>query len=408
MGVGVRIEDFFEGAAGKVLSAVEADPRSSNQHEFNGARPLVELLGFPPASGEKRRFSAAYVYLDDEADPLVVEASATWYDARANQPNRSAEYRFYYPAGLEVMTRARGGDYLVIAKPKLVDERELVVIVANGSSSVAAQLESMFGLEPATSFDVETLESGEDLTIASRRLLEALGYDLKLEDDRFLEDLVNRFGSSFPTTALFSAYARVTLPGVDSRDDADAALLAWCDREEVLFRTFERHLLIERIRSAGSDIDEVLRLAMSAFQRRKSRAGHSLENHVAEVLRTHGIPFEAQAKTEGKVRPDFLVPDGPAYHDPAFPVSRLRMLAVKTTCKDRWRQVVSEAARVRNKHLLTLEAPISTAQLTEMRAHSVLPIVPASLHDLFGGDATRLLSVRETLAEFATVTKGYK
>ncbi len=32
-----------------------------------------------------------------------------------------------------------------------------------------------------------------------------------------------------------------------------------------------------------------------------------------------------------------------AYHDTEFPVENLRMLAVKTTCKDRWRQILNEA-----------------------------------------------------------------
>ena len=42
------------------------------------------------------------------------------------------------------------------------------------------------------------------------------------------------------------------------------------------------------------------------------------------------------------------------------------MLAVKSTCKDRWRQILAEADRLPVKHLLTLEPGISVAQTDEM------------------------------------------
>ncbi|EBK1959289.1 restriction endonuclease, partial [Salmonella enterica] len=42
------------------------------------------------------------------------------------------------------------------------------------------------------------------------------------------------------------------------------------------------------------------------------------------------------------------------YHDSEFPHARLTMLASKSTCKDRWRQMLNEAVRISDKHLLTL------------------------------------------------------
>ncbi|TWG93049.1 EcoRII-like protein [Nocardioides sp. J9] len=337
--------------------------------------------------------------LADDAEPLLVDDTATWYDARARHPTRS-EFRFYYPAGNAVMALTRPGDYVVIARTLPGQERDLVVVVTDGKSSMAAQLEAMFGLEPSETFDVETVPSGEDLTFSSRRLLEALGYEVEFSDERFLEDLLNRFGHHFPSTATFSAYARSTLPDISPLDDPDAALLAWWDREEVLFRTFERYVLGQRIAEAGGDIDSILQTAMSAFQRRKSRAGHALENHVAEILRAWQVPFDAQPRTEGKVRPDFLIPGAAEYHDPAFPADRLHMLAVKTTCKDRWRQILSEAARVPVKHLLTLEAPISRDQLVEMQEQLVVLVVPAALHALFGQRELAVIGLAEMIHVF--------
>ncbi|MNV79121.1 Type-2 restriction enzyme EcoRII [compost metagenome] len=56
------------------------------------------------------------------------------------------------------------------------------------------------------------------------------------------------------------------------------------------------------------------------------------------------------------------------------------MLGSKTTCKDRWRQVLSEAARIGHKHLLTLEPGISESQTTEMRDKRLQLVLPASIH----------------------------
>jgi len=62
-----------------------------------------------------------------------------------------------------------------------------------------------------------------------------------------LEDMLRRFGGRFPTTRMFSEYARVTHPGVCPFDGADAALIAWMEREETLFRMLERHLIADRL-----------------------------------------------------------------------------------------------------------------------------------------------------------------
>jgi hypothetical protein len=56
------------------------------------------------------------------------------------------------------------------------------------------------------------------------------------------------------------------------------------------------------------------------------------------------------------------------------------MLGVKSTCKERWRQVLAEADRIKAKHLLTLEPGISEAQTAEMRKNDLLLVLPQSLH----------------------------
>ncbi|MCD7716520.1 MAG: restriction endonuclease, partial [Lachnospiraceae bacterium] len=88
--------------------------------------------------------------------------------------------------------------------------------------------------------------------------------------------------------------------------------------------------------------------------------------------------YTAQAVTEGNKKPDFLFPSEAAYHDMTFSVDKLCTLAAKTTCKDRWRQILNEADRLRdeNKYLCTMQQGISAAQMDEMQAEKVILVVP--------------------------------
>jgi hypothetical protein len=70
------------------------------------------------------------------------------------------------------------------------------------------------------------------------------------------------------------------------------------------------------------------------------------------------------------------------------------MLAAKSTSKDRWRQVLTEADRIPKKHLCTLEAGISTRQTDEMQRQNLTLVIPERLHETYTADQrTRLLRV---------------
>ena len=133
--------------------------------------------------------------------------------------------------------------------------------------------------------------------------------------------------------------------------------------------------------------------ARSACSSRLSSSATSLvlEIHIAHILDARGIEYEAQAKTENGKKPDFLFPSQAAYEDPAFPEEQLRMLASKTSIKDRFRQVADEANRIRDKHLFTLTPGDVThpklAQLDELHIHLVMPkVVKESYDDLIQGE----------------------
>lgn len=375
------LSEYFEGVAGKRLSAVEAEETRSHQHEYNAIQALLDLLGRP---SEKQQLPTRYVYLNDESDEVIYEdAFLTLYDARAAHPIRS-EYRLYFPT-TQVSQLATEGDYLLIAKPRT---GPLLVIIAEGGSSIAAQLQWLFGLDRSGElrFSVRSeLETEQDrVGFASSFILESIGIEVKSTEESELDLMLSSFGTKFPTSAEFSDFTRSRLL-LDSRDGPDGVLVSWIEKEEILFRTFERYLVGERLQQGFSaeKVDEFISFSLSVQNRRKSRMGHSFENHVEYIFNALDIKHKRGAYTEGKSKPDFLFPDQVSYRDASFPSYSLRMLAVKSTCKDRWRQVLAEAKRIERKHLLTLEAPISTGQTDEMRESNLQLVVPRGLQEAY-------------------------
>lgn len=88
----------------KTLSAVEALPGRSNQHEFNGVRQLKEIFGtvsFTKPASFSIRGSA-----------VTDLANVTWYDARDAHPTRT-EHRLYFQTN-KVMSHAKQGDNILI------------------------------------------------------------------------------------------------------------------------------------------------------------------------------------------------------------------------------------------------------------------------------------------------------
>lgn len=405
------LSEYFEGVAAKRLSAVEADVITSHQHEFNGVEGLREMLGEPEG---KVHYDAKLLYLTDHDDePIVEDSCLTWYDARQKARLERGvmrwEYRLYFKT-TNVSLNAAAGDLLVIAKPR---DGTLLVIVAENGSSIARQIEWLFGFTDLAhpGFSVKSeLETEQDrIEFASRFILESIGIVVEAEAESYLDVMLEKFKGKFPTTRDFSSYARSTLKDLDPRDDPDIVLMAWMEREEILFRTLERYLIADRLSKgfagdmrADIDVDGFLSFSLSVQNRRKSRVGLALENHLEFLFLENGLRHARTAITENKAKPDFLFPGVLEYHDQTYDVLKLTMLGVKSTCKDRWRQVLAEADRIDDKHLLTLETAISVHQTDEMAAKRLQLVLPRSLHQTY-------TPVQQTwlmdLAQFTTLVR---
>lgn len=374
-----QLADYFEGVGVKRLSAVDADPDRSNQHEIGTTRKMREtFLG----ETHQEKVPTVYVWLGEDQDGFSLPSWSNHYDSRLEDDTRSPEWRLYYPSN-PVTEAMRPGDTLFLAKDK--EGGRWFIVAAEGSTS-EQQLVWLFGLRPEGKSFVsrEVTEEEPQLDFAARFILDELGIEFEEPQADKLDSIIEKFGTTFPPTAEFSQLARLTLPEVRAEDDPDAALVAWLDHEEALFRRLERRVVAERLEQGfvsaeGTDVDGFISFSLGVQNRRKSRMGHSLENHIAAALDAFDIAYVRGAVTEHNHKPDFLFPSLEAYQAAADGEAGLTMLGAKSTCKDRWRQVLAEAAKIPRKHLLTLEPGITEPQTAQMEASDLQLVVPQAI-----------------------------
>ena len=229
------------------------------------------------------------------------------------------------------------------------------------------QFLSAFALTPAETNNL--IDPGQTTEETKERLL----------IDQFVDSLKEDFPSS---EEMASAARRIqnTVYGHPEYviSNPDRKLLDWTDAEYKLFKTLEQRRYGKSILSGFDSFDDFVVQANQVINRRKSRAGKSLEHHLSAVFDANGLKYTSQAVTEGNKKPDFLFPSYEAYHNITFPADKLISLAAKTTCKDRWRQVLNESDRLRGrtKFLCTLQQGVSDAQMDEMLAEKVILVVP--------------------------------
>jgi hypothetical protein len=375
------LRDLFSAISAKYLSATDADPMTSNGHEIGGLSSMRKCWG---KFDDRIDIPARFIYLGiDDDDPIEASSSLSWYDSRKMVSERGPEWRVYYKDN-DVTRVMKTGDFFVLAQ---LENGEAFCAIAPAGSSGEKRLRMLFGI--ADIKDRGHIEFDDDpvgiaLDFQARYILDALGIEYTYEDDNLIDMLTAKFGDVFPSTRVFSEFARDHFQRINhlALDDPspDTILMEWYETEELLFRTFEKKLINQRLETSFSTSDDFVDFAKSIMNRRSSRAGFALENHVEEIFKIKGISYTRGAITENNSKPDFVFPSIGHYKDAYFPDRRLTMLALKATCKDRWRQALAEAKRIEEKHLLTLEPSISENQTNEMRDWKTQLVIPLKLH----------------------------
>ncbi|SOC08371.1 restriction endonuclease EcoRII [Ureibacillus xyleni] len=221
--------------------------------------------------------------------------------------------------------------------------------------------------------------------------------------EQTLEDIIGQViegMGNFPTTTEMSKLARSIYR---KKMTPDKNLLKWVETEYTVFRMLEERIYKDQLSKPFRDIESLIEFANMALNRRKSRAGKSLENHLNYIFASANLPFENPGRTEGNKKPDFLFPSTKEYQNNHYPENKLIMLGAKTTCKDRWRQVLNEANRIPHKHLLTLQQGISKNQMDEMNEENLTLVVPKPLHRYYPKEYQDRLWTVEQFIQYAKV-----
>lgn len=341
----------------KFISPNDAGVTGSHQAGFYLPKAVWEMYTSHPP--EKGRNADTFVEITWQ-DGRVTNSRIVWY----GQETR-AEYRLTrFGRGFPFLNPDTVGDLFVLIPH---DHQHFTAYVLDLDEDIEDLLAAL-GLEPFERWGV--YQGGAPRIETEDECLER-NYRL------FAQALTD-----FPPGERFSAAAIQMLEeclATFRTLNPDDRLMWSMEAEYGLFRFVERQLCQPDIARLFRDVDDFLKTAATIMNRRKSRAGRSLENHVHYLLDAAGIPHQMRVLTiPGK--PDVVIPSADAYNDPGYPDTKLFIVGVKTTCKDRWRQVLNEGRRIRDKHILTIQPGISANQLAEMHEAGVTLVVPQRLH----------------------------
>jgi type II restriction enzyme len=310
-----------------------------------------------PQPGEKLKENVKITWQDG----LVTKSVITWYGQKTRSEYRLTKFGRDFPW----LNQDNVGSLLILIPTAPAD---FLAYVADTDDDIEEVL-STFGLSG--------LEESWAFYDGSK--------DPMVEDS---DTCVNRNFAAFvalikklPATKIFAATTFRTLKQCFSSfsgENSDSRLMKLLDYEYRLFKMAERRVFSRVLTSPFKSIDHFIKTASSITNTRKVRAGASLENHVQTILREASIPFVPHPRIDNTT-PDIIIPSLDAYLNTSYPAEKLFMLALKRTCKDRWRQVTREAPKIHVKHLLTVQQGISQNQLDEISRAGISLVVPSSM-----------------------------
>ena len=340
----------------KFLSANDTGLTGGHQAGIYISKPSIKILFDTP--GEKGHNREKWVKVRWQND-IVTDTRFIYY----GQGTRN-EYRITnFGRGFPFLKPEYTGSLFVFVK---FTEEDYQGYFLDNADSIDQFLDA-FGISPTE----------------TNRLVDVLGAKPEIHEKVAMDRFIAGLTVDFPASEDMSAAARTIQNKVYDHQEyihinPDRKLIDWTNTEYRLFRVLEQARYSEKIRKGFLSVEEFIGTANQVLNRRKSRAGKSLEHHLSAIFDGNKIRYTAQAVTEKNKKPDFIFPSQEAYHDESFSTGKLISLAAKTTCKDRWRQILNEADRLRheNKYLCTLQQGISAAQMDEMQAEKVVLVVP--------------------------------
>lgn len=346
----------------RFITVNDTGENGSHQSGFYIPKCAASLLFDKP--GVKGENKDRYVKISWQ-DTFITDSRFIYYGKGSRN-----EYRITrFGKGFEFLTADNVGNLLIICKLSKDDYSAIIL-------SKDDDIDSFFAYYNLSSEKTNQLiDKGRELSLNDRLSME-------------IYDWLTRY-SFFPDTSTMASTASSIYNKCNKIKDRDILrlpdklLLEWIDTEYKIFHLLEEKIYKPIYSAPFEDCQSLISFSNEILNRRKSRAGKSLERHLANIFDINNLKYSAQAVTESNKKPDFIFPGIDEYHNFLFPVDKLTFLGAKTTCKDRWRQVLNEADRIEHKYLFTLQQGISSNQLKEMKSERLSLVVPAAYKNSF-------------------------
>lgn len=357
------MEGIFTNAISAVRNAQKAychfitpnDVGATGAHQSGFTVPAAAYSMFFETPGRKGEIKDRYIKIKWQND-FTTDSRAIYYGQKSRN-----EYRITrFGRGFPFLKDDKVGSLLIVAR-RSSDDYEAYVLETED------EIEDFMSV-----FNLTFEDNNHFINVAGSRPPDE-------EFEKAIATFVNGC-TAFPDTAAMSAFAREAYAKAYGIGDAvnapDELLLKWIDAEYHLFLSVETKLNADIMTTPFASLADFVQRANSVLNARKARAGKALEHHLAAIFSANHLFFEEQVITEKGKKPDFVFPNGKCYHHIEFPSDKLTILGAKTTCRDRWNQVASEAERADFKFLFTTQPGMSINQLTGLESMKVGVVAP--------------------------------
>jgi len=352
----IQLTQNSEIAFSKFITANDSGATGAHQAGFHIHKNAWPLFFNQP--GEKGSNEDKFVTIKWQ-DDFETSSRFIYYGKGTRNEYRLTRFGRHFP----FLTDNNVGDLLILAKKS--DDYYEAFVLSNDND-----IEDFFA--------AVSISSSETNSIIPKQFRQEVENDIL----NCFQTYIKSLDIDFPSTLELASNARncyirsnkITTDQI--KQNPDKEILNWLEAEYDLFKTIENNRYSGIIRTPFQSVEDLVKTANTILNRRKSRAGKSLEHHLEEIFTIFKLLFQTQVITENNKKPDFLFPNIESYNNLNFDDDKLIFLASKTTCKDRWRQVLNEADRIRVKHLFTLQQGISKNQLGEMTKYGVQLVVP--------------------------------
>jgi len=338
----------------KFISANDAG--STGSHQAGIYLPNSSWPFYFESKGIKGKTKDRFVTITWEEEGIETKSRFIWYGEKTRQEYRLTRFGKEFP----YLKDDYIGSLMILVK---TDENEICGWVFDKDEDIENFL---------SKFNISHLDRGNIRFPNKKPDSDEFSISQNPLVDQFLQNLKD----TPPKGAELSDFARKICQASQKSADVDEKLIKWVTTEYEIYRLVENHIYQPFIREGTHSLDEILKFSLSVLNSRKSRAGKSLEYHLKAIFDEEQLRYSYGEITEGRSRPDFIFPSMSSYHNSRFDSGHLVFLGSKTTCKDRWRQILAEANRIQRKHLFTLQQGISSHQLEEMDQQKVTLVVP--------------------------------